>query len=56
MVGKFYDLLGLAMPVIQKGPGFFGECRFNAAPPMQLTEADQWQIAEQCLVAELQGG
>jgi len=32
-----------------KGPGFFGERRFNAAPPMQLSEADRWQLAEQQL-------
>ncbi|XP_065901844.1 epidermal growth factor receptor kinase substrate 8-like isoform X2 [Dysidea avara] len=32
-----------------KGPGFFGERRFNAAPPIQLSEADRWQLAEQQL-------
>ena len=32
-----------------KAPGFFGERRFNAAPPMQLSETDRWEIAEQQL-------
>ena len=35
--------------VQNKGPGFFGERRFNAAPPIQLSEADRWQLAEQQL-------
>ena len=35
--------------MLQKSPGFFGERRFNAAPPIQLSEADRWKLAEQQL-------
>lgn len=35
--------------VQNKAPGYFGERRFNATPPIKLSEADRWQLAEQQL-------
>ena len=40
-------MLIIAYKILQnKVPGYFGERRFNAAPPIQLSEADRWQLSE----------
>ena len=48
-ISLYSDTMIIHEIVQNKGPGFFGERRFNAAPPIQLSEADRWQLAEQQL-------